>query len=270
MLGAFIWTTINQNATADIKEGTARISFLDVGQGDSALINLPNSKQILIDTGEFPAVTQKIASKMPSFDREIEIVFLTHPDSDHVGGFEAVASGYKIDMVYLNTEKGDTKTFERIKEKIEKEKIPYRVAYAEENIYLGESLTKVLWPNENATLSENNLSLILLFQIKESRALFTGDIEIEGQSRLLVSGRSDELRADLYKVPHHGSAGALNEGFLKAVGAKLAVVSVGKNSYGHPSKIVLDALSGLGMKIFRTDELGTIDFVSTENGWVRE
>ncbi|MFH1855033.1 MAG: MBL fold metallo-hydrolase [bacterium] len=269
MLGIFIWTTVNQNATADIKEGSARISFLDVGQGDSALINLPNSKQILIDTGEFPVVTQKIASQMPSFDREIEIVFLTHPDSDHVGGFEAVASGYKIDMVYLNTEKGDTKTFKRIKDKIDKEKIPYRVAYAGEDIYLGESLTKVLWPIENATLSENNLSLILLFKIKESRALFTGDIEIEGQNRLLYSGLKDELKADIYKVPHHGSAGALNENFLKAVGAKLAVVSVGKNSYGHPAKIVLDALLGLGMKVFRTDELGTIDFISTENGWVR-
>jgi len=80
----------------------------------------------------------------------------------------------------------------------------------------------------------------------------------------------EDISADLIKIPHHGSAGAYDENFLKKVGAKSAVISVGPNSYGHPTKTVLDGLANLGVNVFRTDELGTVEFVATDNGWIRK
>ena len=95
LIGIFVWLTVKQNVSADIANGSARISFLDVGQGDSALISLPDNKQILIDTGKSPDVVAKIKSKMPPFDNEIEKVFLSHPDNDHIGEMQAILNSFK-------------------------------------------------------------------------------------------------------------------------------------------------------------------------------
>lgn len=270
LLGIFLFSTIKQNASADIAPGEAKISFLDVGQGDSILISLSQNKQVLIDTGRASSTSYALQKKMPPFDREIEIVFLTHPDSDHVGGFGSIADSFKIDKVYLNTEQSDSKTFEGVLEKIKEKNISQEVIRKGDLVNLNDLKIDVLWPKQDSTLSENNNSLVLLAQIKQSRTLFTGDLEIEGQQQLLSSYSPEQLAADLYKVPHHGSGGAWNEKFIEAVKAKNAVISVGKNSYGHPAQTVIDGLNNLKIMIFRTDQLGTIDFISTSSGFVKK
>ena len=270
LIGIFVWLTVKQNVSADIANGSARISFLDVGQGDSALISLPDNKQILIDTGKSPDVVAKIKSKMPPFDNEIEKVFLSHPDNDHIGEMQAILNSFKVDEVYLNTDKSDSKTFQKMADEIKSKGIKQEVISSGRDIYEGELKIENLWPKSGESLTENNMSLVMLVQIKNSKALFTGDLEIEGQQKMLGIYSKDQLGADLYKVPHHGSAGAWNESFISAVGPKNAVISVGPNSYGHPTKTVLDGLSKLGINIYRTDESGTIDFVATDQGWVKK
>jgi beta-lactamase superfamily II metal-dependent hydrolase len=267
-LGIFIWSTIKQNADADVAQDGAKISFLAVGEGDAALINLPQSKQILIDTGRAGKLMDKLGARMPAFDREIEAVFLSHPDSDHIGGFYELSQSYKIDKVYVSAEKSDSKTYQKVEEVIKQKNIPETVPSQGESIYFGNLRIEVLWSPPEGEFSSNDSSLVLRMGFDKSKALFVGDLEIKGQKSLLME--NEDILADLYKVSHHGSAGAHDENFLKKVGAKNAVISVGPNSYGHPTKTVLDGLAGLGMKIFRTDLLGTIDFIPSENGWKKK
>lgn len=239
-----------------------------VGEGDAALISLPQNKQILIDTGKPGQLVDKLKPKMPAFDREIEAVFLSHPDNDHIGSFEQLAKAYTIDKVYFNWQ-ASTETAKKVEEIVSSDKIEQVKPQEGDNYYFGNLKVETLWPPPNASgLINNDRSLILKAELDSSKALFTGDIELKGQQALLNTGQP--LAADLYKVPHHGSAGAFDENFLKKVAPKNAVISVGPNSYGHPSKTVLDGLTDLGVNIFRTDENGSIDFVASGDGWVKK
>ncbi len=269
LVGLFLYSTIYQNAQANIDPASAKISFLDVGQADCALVNLPNNKQILIDAGKSSDVVSKIRSRMPAFDSEIEAVFLSHPDSDHVGGFVSVLNSYKVDKVYLNTDQSDSKTFDAILAEMDKQKISHEVIGSGRDVYIEDLRIKTLWPSENSgSLSENNRSLVLKLMIKSGVALFTGDLEIEGQNKLMSEYKEEDLLADLYKVPHHGASGAWNESFAQKVKPKNAVISVGNNSYGHPGQSTITGLEKIGSKVYRTDQLGTIDFVLSEAGFV--
>jgi len=265
----FIWSTVKQNVDADVTSLGARISFLDVGEGDAALINLPKNRQILIDTGKSGKLLGKLQDKMPAFDREIDAVFLTHPDSDHIGGFSELAQSYKIGKVYSSAKKSDSATAKKVEEVIKQKNIPSEIPREGQSIYFNSFSLRVLWSHDGAaTLSSNDSSLVLKAEADQSKALFLGDIEIKGQQALLA--KESDLSADLLKVSHHGSAGAYDERFLKKVGAKNSVISVGPNSYGHPAKSVIEGLENLAVKVFRTDELGTIDFVPSDVGWVRK
>lgn len=266
-LAIFIWSTALNNVSADIEPNSAKISFLDVGQGDAALISLPESKQILIDTGKSGKLVDKLNSKMPAFDREIEAVFLTHPDNDHTGSFENLVKDYKVDKVYYSWEGSKSESGKKVDELVEERKISKITPAIGDNYYFSNLRLEVLWPPEKSGFSDNNSSLVMRADLDGSRALFTGDVEIKGQEAMMRS--AIDVSADLLKVSHHGSSGAYNEYFLKKVGAKNAVISVGQNSYGHPGKIVLEGLRGLGISVFRTDEKGTVDFVPSEKGWVK-
>lgn len=267
LIGIFVFSTISQNANADIPNGSAKLYFLDVGQGDSALISLPGDKQILIDTGRSADISSKVKSKMPAFDNKIEKIILSHPDSDHTGGMPAILDNFKVDDVYINTDKSDSKLFATIEDKIKLKSIRQTIVSQGDNIYEGDLKIHILWPEANSSLSENNRSIVMRAEIGPSKALFSGDVELEGQQKILSSVKSEDLVADLYKVPHHGSGGAWNESFAKAIKAKNAVISVGENSYGHPASLVTEGIAKLGYKLYRTDQTGTLEFVPTEEGW---
>ncbi len=270
LIGLYVWSTVYQNASADVDSGSAKISFFDVGQADCALVNLPSNKQVLIDAGRNNQSVSRIKTRMPAFDNEIEAVFLSHPDSDHVGGFLAVLESFKVDRVYLNTDQSDSKTFADIISELDRQKVPREVIGSGRDIYIEDLRINTLWPDEEASLSENNRSLVLRFSIKNGSVLFAGDLEIEGQTKMMTRYSGEEYLANLYKVPHHGALGAWNESFAKKVGAKNAVISVGPNSYGHPSEKVITGLEDLGTKVYRTDQNGTIDFVLSDQGFVKK
>lgn len=267
VFGIFIWSTVYRNAAADIQADSAKISFLNVGQGDATLISLPNNNQVLIDTGKKGTLLNALASRMPAFDRKIEAVYLTHPDSDHIGSFEELSKSYKIDKIYYSWSSSDSENAKKVDEIVKAQGISKLTAFQGDNYYLNNLELDVLWPKENLNLKDNDGSIVLKAKVKNSKALLTGDIEIKGQEMLLNSGQ--DLSSDLLKVSHHGSAGAYDEPFLNKVKAKNAVISVGKNSYGHPSSVVLEGLKKLGINIYRTDFMGTVDFIATDNGFIK-
>jgi len=239
---------------------------LDVDQGDSALILLPDNQEILIDTGKPGALLSELNAKMPAFDKKIEAVFLSHPDNDHIGSFLQLAASYKIDKLYFNDENATTKTAQGVLETAKNKGIELAEVKKGDNFYFGRLEVHALWPPENLDwLSSNDSSEVLKITYDQSDVLFVGDLEIKGQEALFRE--NEDLSADLLKVSHHGSAGAWDENFTKAVGAKNAVISVGANSYGHPTKTVLEGLAKFGINIYRTDEEGTIEFDATDNGW---
>lgn len=215
--------------------------FCDVGQGDSALIVLGNF-QALIDTGaDSEKVLKCLSEHVPFWDRQIEIVFLSHTDNDHVGALGKIEKHYKVGNI--------------IKEAREKDLIRYGKLYFE--IIKG-SQNNVLVPLSGSSES-NELSVVIKMSYGEFTVLFTGDIDLDNELALIGGGVLSQVEA--LKVSHHGSKYASGLEFLEAVVPKYAIVSVGaKNSYGHPSSDTLIRLDSVGSKVLRTDLLGTIEF----------
>lgn len=271
LLAVFLFSTIRQNVQTGSLENGAQVSFLDVGQADATLINLPGSVQILIDGGVNSQAVKQVASRMPKFDRKIEYLVITHPDSDHIGGLPEIFNSYEIDEVIQSKAQSSSKIFEKVEGIIKEKNIKVEEAEEGQKInFTSEAEGLILWPKESeiGSLSLNNTSVVLRLDYKGVRAIFPGDAEIEAQNRILGDFKEEDLRVDLFKAAHHGSANALDRKFLEAIGAKFAVISVGKNNkYGHPTSVVLAALRELNMQILRTDQMGTIDFTSDGNYW---
>ncbi len=268
----YLLSTVSRNIEANPVGYEAQISTLDVGQGDAILVNLPGSVQILIDGGRDSRVLDPLQKRMPKFDKKIEYVIATHPDADHIGGLEPVAKSYEIGEFVETKAESQSRTYANLQNTLEKKKV--KIDYADKGdrfSFAAGAKGEVLWPKEDlSNLDSNDTSIVLRLDYKGATALFTGDAELEAQNGILENFNSDEIKSELYKVPHHGSGGALNQKFLEAVSPKYAVVSVGKNnSYGHPAKTVLDALASISARVFRTDEIGTIDFVSNGTNWTK-
>lgn len=271
--GVYLWSSVYRNAEANPSGFEAQVSFLDVGQGDAALINLPGSKQILIDGGRGGFVLDQIRSRMPANDKKIEYVIATHPDSDHIGGLPSVAKSYEVGEYISNGAQNSSQVYTDLKNAVENKHIAKRDATQGDTISFPPGAdAQVLWPNEEGKkLSNNDGSLVLKFTYKGACALFSADAETEAQNRIMAIYSKENLSCELLKVPHHGASTALNKKFTQEVSPKYAVISVGKkNSYGHPTQAVLDALSEIKARIFRTDQEGTIDFATNGTSWTKK
>jgi len=272
LFALFLWSSVFRNAEANLSGFEAQISFLDVGQGDAALINLPGSTQVLIDGGEGGFVLDQIKSRMPSGDKKIEYVVASHPDADHIGGLPSVVKSYEVGEYISNGAQNSSQVYTDLKNVVEEKHVAKRdVSQGDTLNFAPGADALMLWPNEEGKkLSSNNGSLVLKFTYKGACALFAADAETEAQNRIMAIYSKENLSCELFKVPHHGAATALNRKFTGEVAPKYAVVSVGKNnSYGHPTQAVLDALGEVKAQIFRTDKEGTIDFATNGGNWTK-
>ncbi|MFH1175613.1 MAG: MBL fold metallo-hydrolase [bacterium] len=254
------------------------VVFFDVGQGDAALIQSPFNQDILIDGGPGKIILEKLGQRMGMFNKDLEIVFLTHNHSDHLDGIlEAVKSGYKIKaFVYANdicqgADCDELFAFAR-------KNIP-KVIQAEIgmkfDLFCNESdadcyWIKILGPEEKFRQDKNlnNSSIILKAHLSQGDFLFTGDAENKVWNYIIANGEEDELsriceifNADILKAPHHGSKTGISEELLKLTTPKEAVVSCGKdNKFGHPHPSALKLLDSFGAIIRRTDLDGDIGY----------
>ena len=236
--------------------------YLDVGQGDSIFIELPNDQTMLIDSGENYHGAAIIEYIKDCGRKKIDYLVGTHPHSDHVGSMAYIIRNFDIGSVYLPDAATNTYTYEKMLEAIKKKGLKVTTAKTGVNILSDsdESLDiKILAPSTTKNVKNlNNTSVVLKIKYADTSFLFTGDAEKSELKTL-----NGDLSADVLKVGHHGSDTSTPQTLVDAVKPKIAVISVGKdNDYGHPSAKTLKRLENAGCEIYRTDQQQTIAVTS--------
>ena len=252
---------VYDDATKTNYDGNDTVTFLDVGQGDSALIQ-SGGYSALIDTGTAPQ-GMNIAKKLRKAGvNQLDVLILTHPHDDHIGSAQFLISEIPTKNIILSQilprDDEDARAYKDIKDYAKE--ISVNVYYATEGlvINIGNFELTVLMSNEEAS-DENDASIIIMAKNGDKKFLFTGDAETAAENKLLNDGIN--LDCDVLKVGHHGSNSSSSSKFLGACTPQYAVISVGKdNIYSHPSDKVLKRLNGMGINTLRTDERGDIAF----------
>ncbi len=260
------------------------VAFFDIGQGDAIFIEAPNGNQILVDSGADAKVLQELGKIMPWYDKSLDLIVLTNPDKDHIGGFIPILKRYAVSYALEPGTENKTLTNSTLHELITEKSVEKILAQRGLRIFLDETpgrevVLTVLFPDHDVSKeSSNDGSIVARLTYGETEIMLTGDAPIAVENRLLNSLNSSStapelgLASDILKVGHHGSKTSTGESFVKAIEPKFAVISSGKsNKYGHPNEetlATLEAAAQLGtststtstssIQILRTDQLGTI------------
>lgn len=246
-----------------------RVTYLDVGQGDSTLIQFPDGKVALIDGGPDKKVLEDLGRKLPFYKRGIDVVFLSHPHADHMVGLIYVLQRYKVGRVVVTEGIHETPEYREFIDIVKNKNIP--MTLAREGVafdFSGGVKMNTLYPHTGISSDNpNDLSEVLLLTFRNNEFLFTGDLEKDATESML--SRSKKLRVDVVKVPHHGSKDAYDENLYAMLKPEVAVISVGENKYGHPSLMTLSFFEKIGIKYFRTDKEGDISLFSDGNNVIR-
>lgn len=236
--------------------------FLDVGQGDASLIVMPNNIQILIDGGPGERILSKVGAYMPFYDRTIEYVILTHAHSDHMDGILEVAQRYKIStFIYNGVEDGA----EDVLEELTKQNTKIVIVNKEDELEISQDVVfEILFPDRSLAPIEhedpNDSSIVARVLYKDTSVLYTGDAPREVERYLVDIGVIQS--SNILKIGHHGSKTSSDNNFVRMVNPVYAVISVGKNSYGHPHTRTLSTLKKVSTTVLRTDKEGDIIFYS--------
>ena len=240
-------------------EGKLRVSFIDVGQGDSEFIELPNGETLLIDAGTNETGADVVNYIESLGYSSIDYVVGTHPHEDHIGGLDDVINSFEIGSVYMPKVTADTKTFEDVLDAVAEKGLSINTAKAGVTLVDVDGLSvKMLAPVLDVYDNTNDYSAVIRIVYDDTSFIFMGDAEQYAED--LITGDVD---SDVLKVGHHGSSTSTGETFLERVSPSYAVISCGLgNSYGHPHTETIEKLGGI--PVFRTDEMGTI--VATSDG----
>ena len=255
-LNVFVWQQILFHKPNKDTE----LYFFDVGQGDSQMVILPNNVKILIDGGPNDRVLGQLSSILSPFDRYIDLVVMSHPQTDHFAGLIGVLKRYKVGAFVFSGKKGLVKSFNDLEKAIKENQATVVVLGEGDKIKYLENKFDILSPSKNLLQSNepNDWTLVMKMVSGGVKALFTGDIDSLVENSLIGKYY---LGVDILKVAHHGSRFSSGKEFLAATAPKIAVIEVGKNSYGHPTKDALERLAFAGAQIFRTDKDGTVKLI---------
>ncbi len=253
------------------------ISFLDVGQGDAALIRTPGGENILIDGGPGDYVIVELGEILPPWDREIDIVILTHPHDDHFAGLLDVVERYEVGEFWWNPVEYARPEYMALIKMLDAEGCLVR-AVVEGDFQIERNVTLcILWPksweksdsewcadsefecNRHFDDNLNNDSVVVMLKYRDFEALFMGDAEIEVEERLIEAGLLVDV--DLLKAGHHCSRTASSGDFLAVVKPEIAVCSYGEeNKFGHPHREAIENFEEFGVEMRSTADYGTITF----------
>ena len=240
-----------------------KVAFLDVGQGDAIYVEAPNGKQMLFDAGPGPLVLQKLAEVMPFGDRSIDMIVITNPDKDHIGGFIDVLENYDVDLVLEPGTKKDTLVYKNLEQEIVNQGIKKEIA--RRGMIINLDTTKnihfnILFPDRDVSnFDVNDGSIVGKLVYGSQSYMLTGDST--KYTELLIKNNEDPLTltASVLKLGHHGSRTSTSVLWLEQVKPELAIISAGKNnSYGHPHKDILDRLNSFNIPYLGTYQKGTI------------
>jgi len=238
------------------------VDFCDVGQGDATFIQSPSGFQVLIDGGPDEKVLSCLSSVMPPWDKSIDLVVLSHPHADHLRGLLEVLKRYQVGQILSTDAVHTSPEFFNWLSLIKEKKIPFETSQKVKGVDLKGGWIEVLFPKESfqdkRVKNLNNTSVVLRLEYQGVGFLFPGDLEEEGQKKLLKE--KTEIRPVVFlKVPHHGSKTALSDAFLEKIQPKVAIISVGQNRYGHPAAQTIEKLKKEKVVVKRTDLDGTIE-----------
>lgn len=243
----------------------------DVGQGDATVVQVTAEQAILVDTGPDPVALLACLDQLGV--QAIPLLVLSHYHADHVGGLERLVGSRPIGRVLVSPVASPALTAAAIGAELADRGIPVTIARAGQELVVGEARWKTiaagLWLGSGGagaeSSEENNSSIVGRVSAAGLSVLVTGDVEPEGQRTIMAAG--GDVRATVLKVPHHGSS-RQDEAFLRATGAKIALIEVGlHNTYGHPSAKTLRMLEGLGMQVLRTDQQGAVAISLASGAW---
>lgn len=254
-------------AALSLPDGRLHVFFLDVGQGDAILIQTPHGQQILVDGGPEPSrLLAALGQRMPFWDRVLDLVVLTHPDSDHLAGLIPVLERYQVEAVLCGEWPATSALVAQWHSLLASKEIKRLPAQPGTQITWDEATRlQVLYPPPvwlpPTAADDNNHSLVLRLTHGEVAFLLTGDIEAAAEAYLLSDGQL--ASAWVLKVSHHGAAESTSAAFLRQVQPRLAVISVGAdNQHGHPAAETLQRLHEAGAQVLRTDHQGTIELIT--------
>lgn len=246
-------------------EGELRVLFLDVGQGASQLLISPSGHTMLIDAGNNNKEDEMLHDLEAYGVRHLDIVIGTHPDADHIGGLDRVIDRLDIGEVFMPKVQSNTKTFESLLTSIRDKGLKVKTAKAGLELTWDEQVQVKMLAPATVTDDNNNMSAVVKVTYGDTSFLLTGDAESESERAMLESGAN--LHADVLLVGHHGSKSSTTARFLNAVKPKYAVLQVGDNSYGHPTKTILDRLAKQKVEVYRNDLQGKVEIISDGQGY---
>lgn len=239
-----------------------RVDILDVGQGDAILITTPNQTRLLIDTGANQQVLQALGGVLPLHVRNLDAVLLTHPDLDHIGGAVDVFNSYTVPLLLMASSSKETDITRAVDEISVERLMLHRgdriVLDSNHQVYAEVLAPDISWNPEDS----NDLSIVLKLVYGKTCFMLTGDASVTVE-RALVHMYRDTLDCDVLKAGHHGSRTSTSDLFVGHVSPTYGVISSGKdNDFGHPHQEVLDILTTFNVEILRTDQQGSISFIS--------
>ncbi|RJR15294.1 hypothetical protein C4579_02685 [Candidatus Microgenomates bacterium] len=271
-----------------LPDGKLHLVFCDVGQGDGIYIKTPNRADIVIDGGANDRILSCLGQYMPFYDREIDVVVLTHPQKDHIHGLVAVLQRFRVKHFVTVPVTHTIEEYEQVKRLLSQKQVSihyltHNEIFAADQVHFTALWPSIQWLNTEladegittvlrndvvnsslvggtTTLDLNQFSLYLYVTYGRFSALFTGDGDASMQEQIFQSGTQLPSNISLLKIPHHGSRTGLLPQTLKLLQPIFSVIQVGKNNYGHPNQDVIYELSAYG-DVFRTDKQGNIEFI---------
>jgi len=289
LTGLGLVVTLVVGVILSYSDNKLHLIFCDVGQGD-AILAVRGRTQILIDGGPSDKVLVCLSQHIPFWDRDLEMVVLTHPEYDHITGLVSVIDRYNVRQIVSNSLLTESGVFSNFRSGVIAREIPVYSPKIGDKIKIGNLEMEILFPLEKLgeeivwekagepavlgltsfTGDFNKTAIVFELKYDQFEALFTGDIGVEQEKE--INGELESI--EVLKVAHHGSKYSTSEEFLEKIKPSLAVISVGaSNRYGHPTSEVLQRLSKLDLpagrqvKILRTDIDGEVEIVSDGESW---
>ncbi|EGT3617385.1 MBL fold metallo-hydrolase [Clostridium perfringens] len=249
--------------TTQVQGSGMSVTYLNVGQGDSELIQV-NGKNMLIDAGTNAGAQDLVKDLKNRGINTIDIAIATHPHEDHIGGMDEVLENFDVKSFYAPKVAHTTKTYENMLKAVKNEGLKIKQIKEGTDIDLGkDTKVQVYSPVKTDYEELNNYSPVMKISYGKNSFMFTGDAETLVEQEVLNEHK--DLKADVLKLGHHGSHSSTSEPFLKAVNPSIAIVSCGKdNKYGHPHKETMSSLKKAGVTVYETFRDG--DITITSNG----
>jgi beta-lactamase superfamily II metal-dependent hydrolase len=242
-------------------DGELQVHFIDVGQGDSILIDLGDTEVLIDGGGKSPGVVTYLSDYV---DGTLEVMVATHPHADHIGGLIAVLDAFVVDEIWHNGDSSTSQTYAQFMNRVNSEGAEVYIARLHDTIQADELSLYVHHPADLLD-STNNNSIILHLAYGDIDFLFTGDAEQEAVGKMMILSSVRIPDVEILQAGHHGSSTSSSSDFLAITSPEVAIYMAGEgNSYGHPHEETIIALTDIGAEIYGTDVCGSI--VVTTNG----